>query len=151
MPCSPPGSSVHGDSPAKNTEVGCLPSWDLFPYGIVITYIAVSQHVGNWETLLQSWGFPTHLPTFSSYYQGTECHKCQHIWFSRQIFWSPWWSVIQDFFEHRIILAGACTVWQAGPPLDNPQNLGTCKLFRGGGRGFPQVLRIWQTNPSQYT
>ena len=22
--CSPPGSSVHGDSPGKNTEVGCL-------------------------------------------------------------------------------------------------------------------------------
>ena len=23
MDCSPPGSSIHGDSPAKNTEVGC--------------------------------------------------------------------------------------------------------------------------------
>ena len=23
MGCSPPGSSVHGDSPGKNTEVGC--------------------------------------------------------------------------------------------------------------------------------
>ena len=23
MDCSPPGSSVHGDSPGKNTEVGC--------------------------------------------------------------------------------------------------------------------------------
>ena len=23
MDCSPPGSSVHGDSPSKNTEVGC--------------------------------------------------------------------------------------------------------------------------------
>ena len=23
MNCSPPGSSVHGDSPGKNTEVGC--------------------------------------------------------------------------------------------------------------------------------
>ena len=24
--CSPPGSSVHGDSPGKNTGVGCVPS-----------------------------------------------------------------------------------------------------------------------------
>ena len=24
MDCSPPGSSVHGDSPGKNTGVGCL-------------------------------------------------------------------------------------------------------------------------------
>ena len=23
MNCSPPGSSVHGDSPGKNTKVGC--------------------------------------------------------------------------------------------------------------------------------
>ena len=23
MDCTPPGSSVHGDSPGKNTEVGC--------------------------------------------------------------------------------------------------------------------------------
>ena len=29
MDCSPPGSSVHGDSPAKNTEVGCPPPGDL--------------------------------------------------------------------------------------------------------------------------
>ena len=26
MDCSPPGSSVHGDSPGKNTGVGCMPS-----------------------------------------------------------------------------------------------------------------------------
>ena len=26
MDCSPPGSSVHGDSPGKNTGVGCRPS-----------------------------------------------------------------------------------------------------------------------------
>ena len=26
MDCSPPGSSVHGDSPGKNTGVGSMPS-----------------------------------------------------------------------------------------------------------------------------
>ena len=26
MDCSPPGSSIHGDSPGRNTGVGCLPS-----------------------------------------------------------------------------------------------------------------------------
>ena len=26
MDCSPPGSSVHGDSPGKNAGVGCMPS-----------------------------------------------------------------------------------------------------------------------------
>ena len=30
MDCSPPGSSVHGDSPGKNTGVGC----HAFPKGI---------------------------------------------------------------------------------------------------------------------
>ena len=29
MDCSPSGSSVHGDSPGKNTGVGCLPPGDL--------------------------------------------------------------------------------------------------------------------------
>ena len=31
MDCSPPGSSVHGDSPGRNTEVGCqsrFEAWD---------------------------------------------------------------------------------------------------------------------------
>ena len=34
MDCSPPGSSVHGDSPGKNTGVGChalLPTQGIFP------------------------------------------------------------------------------------------------------------------------
>ena len=36
MDCSPPGSSVHGDSPGKNTGIGllCLPPWDLPNPGI---------------------------------------------------------------------------------------------------------------------
>ena len=36
MDCSPPGSSVHGDSPGKNTGVGlpCLPPRDLPNPGI---------------------------------------------------------------------------------------------------------------------
>ena len=35
MDCSPPGSSVHGDTPGKNTEMGCLPfSRDLSNPGI---------------------------------------------------------------------------------------------------------------------
>ena len=33
--CSPPGSSIHGDSPGKNTGVGCHDlSWDLPNSGI---------------------------------------------------------------------------------------------------------------------
>ena len=32
MDCSPPGSSVHGDSPGKNTGVGChFLLWGIFP------------------------------------------------------------------------------------------------------------------------
>ena len=32
MDCSPPGSSVHGDSPDKNTGVGCrAPLQEIFP------------------------------------------------------------------------------------------------------------------------
>ena len=34
MDYSPPGSSVHGDSPGKNTGVGCLPPEDLLNPGI---------------------------------------------------------------------------------------------------------------------
>ena len=34
MHCSPPGSSVHGDSPGKNTEVSCPPAGDLSNPGI---------------------------------------------------------------------------------------------------------------------
>ena len=34
MDCSPPGSSVHGDSPGKNTGVGCPPPGDLPNLGI---------------------------------------------------------------------------------------------------------------------
>ena len=34
MDNSPPGSSVHGDSPGKNTGVGCPPSGDLSNPGI---------------------------------------------------------------------------------------------------------------------
>ena len=34
MDCSPPGSSVHGDSPGKNTRVGCYPPGDLPNPGI---------------------------------------------------------------------------------------------------------------------
>jgi len=34
MDGSPPGSSVFGDSPGKNTGVGCLPSGDLPNPGI---------------------------------------------------------------------------------------------------------------------
>ena len=32
MDCSPPGSSVHGDSPGQNTGVGChVLLWEIFP------------------------------------------------------------------------------------------------------------------------
>ena len=38
MDHSPPGSSVHGDSPGKNTAVGCLPPGDLPNPGIEPRY-----------------------------------------------------------------------------------------------------------------
>ena len=31
MDCSPPGSSFHGDSPGKNTGVGCCSLLQIFP------------------------------------------------------------------------------------------------------------------------
>ena len=39
MDCSPPGSSVHGDSPGKNTGVGC----HFFPQGIFSTEVSVKN------------------------------------------------------------------------------------------------------------
>ena len=34
MDCNPPGSSVHGDSPGRNTGVGC----HALPHGILLTH-----------------------------------------------------------------------------------------------------------------
>ena len=48
MDCNPPGSSVHGDSPGKNTRVGCqaLLQWnflDLFKIFIIKFFFKVSK------------------------------------------------------------------------------------------------------------
>ena len=44
MDCSPPGSSIHGDSPGKNTEVGC----HFLPQEIVSTQWS-NPHLLNWQ------------------------------------------------------------------------------------------------------
>ena len=42
MDCSPPGSAVHGDSPGKNTEVGCHAFLMLSPSVLFIKLIMFS-------------------------------------------------------------------------------------------------------------
>ena len=54
--CSPPGFSVHGDSPGKNTRVGChvLPPGDLHDPGIKPASPALQAD----SLLLSHWGRP---------------------------------------------------------------------------------------------
>ena len=48
LDCSPPGSSVHGDSPGKNTGVGCHTLFQgIFPkFHLIIKYVVIS-HFGS--------------------------------------------------------------------------------------------------------
>ena len=58
--CSPPGSSVHGDSPGKNTGVGCL------PYSRESSqpraWIQVSHIAGGFFTIWTTRGFKPSRP-----------------------------------------------------------------------------------------
>ena len=56
MDCSPPGSSVHGDSPGKNTAVGChfpgdLPNLGIEPRALASEFFTTSA---TWEALWES-------------------------------------------------------------------------------------------------
>ena len=47
MDCSPPGSSVHGDSPGKNSGMGCMPSsrlWDIL-FANIFSYLVHGIYV----------------------------------------------------------------------------------------------------------
>ena len=59
MDCSPPGSSVHGDSPGKKTsELPCPPPGDLASRGIELTSLMSSPLQADplprviWEALI---------------------------------------------------------------------------------------------------
>ena len=52
--CSPPGSSVHGDSPGKNTGVGChallqgiFPTRDQTQVSCIVDRFFTTSHLGN--------------------------------------------------------------------------------------------------------
>ena len=59
-----PGSSVHGDSPGKNTEVSCPahPPGDLPDPGIKPTSLALA---GGFFTTSTTWGAPSHCRNLS--------------------------------------------------------------------------------------
>ena len=72
MDCSPPGSSIHGDSPGKNTEMGCLALLQgIFPTqglnsGLLIagwffTVWTTRDHNKLWK-ILREWEYQTTLP-----------------------------------------------------------------------------------------
>ena len=48
MNCSPPGSSVHGDSPGKNTGVGCHALLQGFPDIGIEPMSFMSTCIGRW-------------------------------------------------------------------------------------------------------
>ena len=63
MDCSPPGSSVHGDSPGKNTGVGCpalisfWSAWDQISFGSCFSCVRIC--VTLWTArLLCPWDSP---------------------------------------------------------------------------------------------
>ena len=48
--CSPPGSSVHGDSPGKNTGVGChVLLQGIFPTQGLNPHLEVNSTSTTWE------------------------------------------------------------------------------------------------------
>ena len=57
MDCSSPGSSVHGDSPGKNTRVGChaLLQRNLLDPGIKLTSLMSSALAGEFFTTSTTW------------------------------------------------------------------------------------------------
>ena len=57
MDCSPPGSSVHGDSPGKNTGVGChaLLQGIFLTQGLNSTFLASPALAGGFFTTNATW------------------------------------------------------------------------------------------------
>ena len=56
MDCSPPGSSIHGDSPGKNTGVGCHASpGDLSGPGIEPMSLTSPALAGSFFTTNAAW------------------------------------------------------------------------------------------------
>ena len=53
--CSPPGSSVHGDSPGNNTRVGCPPPGDLPNPGIKPLTLISPALAGRFFTTSATW------------------------------------------------------------------------------------------------
>ena len=57
MDCSPPGSSIHGDSPGKNTGLGChaLLQGIFQDPGVDSTSLACPELVGRFFTISTTW------------------------------------------------------------------------------------------------
>ena len=55
MDCSPPGSSILGDSPDKNTGVGCHPPGDLRDPGIEPTSLMSPALADGFFTSVATW------------------------------------------------------------------------------------------------
>ena len=56
--CSPPGSSVHADSPGKNTGVGCYASGDLPNPGIEPASLMSPALAAGFFTTSATWEAP---------------------------------------------------------------------------------------------
>ena len=55
MDCSPPGSSIHGDSPGKNTGVGCHALQGIFPTQGSNPYLMSPALAGGFFTTIATW------------------------------------------------------------------------------------------------
>ena len=78
MDCSPPGSSVHGDSPGKNTGVGhhaLLPTQGIFPTQGLKLHVLQLLHC-RW--ILYCWA--TGEALVISYEEADSCRKKIFVW-----------------------------------------------------------------------
>ena len=104
MDCSPPGSSVHGDSPGKNTGVGCYVLLQgIFPtqgFNPGLPHCRQSQEVdrslshmkqNDWVCLL------SRVQLFVTPWIAA-CQSLLSMRFSRQEYWSGLHAFLQGFF-----------------------------------------------------
>ena len=107
--CSSPGSSVHSNSPGKDTGVGCSPSEDLIDLGIRFSSLMFLTLAGKffttsttWEDNLIGWSFNNN----SCYYLGHIHKLCFRVVQVKNKTWLLHWSCLlyNDIYFHMIIM-----------------------------------------------
>ena len=108
MGCSPPGSSVHGDSPGKNTGVSChaffqviFPTWESntgLPHGRQILYHL--NHLGSCKYLIP-------------FYNWIIFHCMDAPYFIYPLI--SWWTPVYCFHFLAVVSKTASTGWFLSP------------------------------------